>query len=508
MYRKNVQGRLRHSGLIVWDVLILQASYVLGFMIRHGWGEWPFLHSGYRSLAVVLAAADILAALALGTMCDVMKRGYLKELAASFKQAALVLVMITLYLFSAQAGDADSRITVCLAAGFHLILGYCFRILWKPLVLGISKRKDKRAMILVAKESAVSGILEKADDLDGFAYTGIILSDRDGTGETIRGVKVVSGLENAADYICRGRTDEVFVYEEQLSGLKTVSGETADGLTDDSRGSRSERSDRTADQSGVAELVEHCREMAIPVHICPPVSGAGGKSFTETVGGFKVLTMTANDAGPFRLAAKRFFDILGGLAGSFFAIILIAVIGPRIRKESPGPVLFKQTRIGLNGKRFTCYKLRSMYMDAEAHKKELMDQNIMPDGMMFKVDWDPRIIGNRIVDGRQITGIGEMIRRTCLDEFPQFFNILKGDMSLVGTRPPTEDEWEKYRYHHRARLSVKPGLTGIWQISDRSRITDFEEVVKLDTEYLYNWSIGLDIRILAKTVIVFLKLLR
>ena len=135
-----------------------------------------------------------------------------------------------------------------------------------------------------------------------------------------------------------------------------------------------------------------------------------------------------------------------------------------------------------------------------------MAQNRVSDGMMFKLDFDPRIIGNEVLpDGTHKTGIGEFIRNTSLDEFPQFFNVLKGEMSLVGIRPPTVDEWEKYEYHHRRRLSIKPGLTGMWQVSGRSGITDFEEVVKLDTEYINNWSLGLDIRILLKTVASVLK---
>ena len=141
-----------------------------------------------------------------------------------------------------------------------------------------------------------------------------------------------------------------------------------------------------------------------------------------------------------------------------------------------------------------------MYENADERKAELMKDNRVSDGMMFKLDWDPRIIGNKIVDGKQVTGIGQRIRDGSWDEWPQFFNILKGDMSLVGTRPPTVDEWEKYKYHHRARLATRPGLTGMWQVSGRSKITDFEEVVKLDTEYINHWSIGLDIRILLKTV--------
>ena len=140
-------------------------------------------------------------------------------------------------------------------------------------------------------------------------------------------------------------------------------------------------------------------------------------------------------------------------------------------------------------------------MDAEERKKELMAQNKISDGLMFKMDFDPRIIGNKILpDGTRKTGIGQFIRKTSLDEFPQFINILLGDMSLVGTRPPTVDEWELYEPHHRARMSFRPGLTGMWQVSGRSNITDFEEVVKLDTQYISEWSLRLDVKILWQTV--------
>lgn len=142
-------------------------------------------------------------------------------------------------------------------------------------------------------------------------------------------------------------------------------------------------------------------------------------------------------------------------------------------------------------------------MDAEERKKDLMDQNRVKDGMMFKMDFDPRIIGNKVLpDGTRKTGIGEFIRRTSLDEFPQFYCVLKGTMSAVGTRPPTVDEYMRYQYHHKARLATKPGITGLWQVSGRSEITDFEEVVRLDTEYISNWSLGLDLKILLKTFVV------
>jgi len=170
-------------------------------------------------------------------------------------------------------------------------------------------------------------------------------------------------------------------------------------------------------------------------------------------------------------------------------------VGPLIYIKSPGPVFFSQIRIGKNGRRFQIYKFRSMYLDAEKKKKELMEQNNVKDGLMFKMDHDPRII----------KGIGDFIRKTSIDELPQFWNVLKGEMSLVGTRPPTLDEWERYQLHHRKRIAIKPGITGLWQVSGRSNITNFEEIVKLDVRYIMDWSFFMDIKILFKTVWVVLK---
>ena len=505
MYRKSAQGWLKHIDFILWDVCIIQISFILGYMIRHGWGRWPYLQPDYRTLSIILCAADLFVAIAFNTMHNVMKRGYLKEFVASVKHASLVLVVMSLYLFTTQSGDVYSRITIYLTAVFHLILGYSTRLLWKPVVKRINKGKLKGTMILVAEEQTARQILNE-EELRGIRCTGLILSDRNGTGETIKGIRVVADLDNAADYICREWVDEVYVYPSHLSDLKTVSSYSIDNakIITNETDTKTEI-DESETLTGVAALIGKCREMAVPVHIHLPVSISSGKSFLEKYGNYSVLTITANSITPRQQFLKRGFDVFSGLIGSFVTLIIIAVIGPRIKKESPGPILFRQTRIGQNGKKFTIFKIRSMYMDAEAKKQELMNQNKVSDGMMFKMDFDPRIIGNKIVDGKQVTGIGERIRASSLDEFPQFFNVLKGDMSMVGTRPPTEDEWEKYKLHHRARLATKPGLTGMWQVSGRSRITDFEEVVKLDTEYINNWSIGLDLKILAKTVKTVLK---
>ena len=421
-------------------------------------------------------------------MHNVLRRGPWSEFVQTLKQCLLVLVIMTLYMFTVQAGDTFSRITIYLTAGSHLILGYLTRLAWKPVVRKFSKTRPKRTMILVADEACVERIVNKADEIDGFDYAGLVLTDRDAEGEVISGLKVVADLGNAAEYICREWVDEVFVYTSLF--LETEF---------DPKGSEARKA-LAEESGGIDLLLERCRQMAVPIHIRLPLSSFGGKSFVEKVGGYDVLTTTANYASPLQLAMKRGLDIVGGFFGSIAALVVMAIVGPLIKKESPGPILFKQTRIGKNGRPFTFYKIRSMYMDAEERKKELMKQNRVADGMMFKLDFDPRIIGNRIVDGKQVTGIGEFIRSTSLDEFPQFFNVLAGQMSLVGTRPPTVDEWEKYKYHHRARLAFKPGITGLWQVSGRSKITDFEEVVKLDTDYIQHWTIGLDLKILVMTV--------
>lgn len=159
-----------------------------------------------------------------------------------------------------------------------------------------------------------------------------------------------------------------------------------------------------------------------------------------------------------------------------------------------------------NGRRFKMYKFRSMRLDADEKKAELLGLNKIDDPKMFKMDFDPRVIGNEVLrDGTTKTGIGDFIRRTSLDEFPQFFNVLKGEMSVVGTRPPLVSEAALYESHHRARLAIKPGITGMWQVNGRSDITDFEEVVRLDREYINNWSIKLDMKILIKTIGVVLR---
>lgn len=253
-----------------------------------------------------------------------------------------------------------------------------------------------------------------------------------------------------------------------------------------------------------AAFIDQLMEMGITVNY----TNSFLADFAEIhrLGLFDVLTTAISFAPAAQLAVKRLVDILGGAVGCLFTGLIFLFVAPAIYRQSPGPIFFAQPRVGQNGKIFKMYKFRSMYMDAEERKAELMARNKIADGMMFKMDDDPRIIGSEKKDKNgKPKGIGNFIRNTSLDEFPQFFNVLKGDMSLVGTRPPTRDEWEKYDLRHRIRMSARPGITGMWQVSGRSDITDFEEVVALDKYYIEHWSLGLDVQILLKTVLAVLK---
>ena len=209
------------------------------------------------------------------------------------------------------------------------------------------------------------------------------------------------------------------------------------------------------------------------------------------MGGLNVVTFSTNFYKASHVIAKRVIDVIGSLVGLLICGLVSIILVPIIRKDG-GPAIFSQTRIGKNGRHFTFYKFRSMRTDAEEIKQQLMDQNTMKGGM-FKMDDDPRV-----------TKIGKFIRKTSLDELPQFWNVLIGDMSLVGTRPPTVDEYEKYTPEQKRRLSFKPGITGLWQISGRSEITNFDDVVKLDVAYIDDWTIWKDFEILLKTVKVVL----
>lgn len=328
----------------------------------------------------------------------------------------------------------------------------------------INDRKEWRKLLVVTtREKAEETLNSLMQPYRDYMFAGVVIYDESTYPEkTICNVPVVANKKTMLDYIQNHIVDEIFL------DLKE-------------KGKLTER------------LVDIFINMGLTVHMnLMPYDSTMEERRVHSFGNYMVMTTSMKFASPWQVLAKRMLDICGALVGLVLTGIAIVIFGPIIKKQSPGPILFSQKRVGRNGRIFNIYKIRTMYPDAEERKKELMEKNKMS-GLMFKMDNDPRIFP-----------IGHFLRKTSIDELPQFWNVLIGDMSLVGTRPPTVDEYEQYELGHRKRLAMKPGLTGMWQVSGRSDITDFDEVVALDAKYIEQWNITMDIKILWKTVLVVL----
>lgn len=477
MYRKSSTGWFKHIDFIILDMVILQIAYVLAYAIS-GYGFNPYATLLYRNVAVFIEIADFVVLVGLGTLKNVVKRGHYTEFRMTLQHSVVLGGATLLYLFMLQQGQNYSRLALVLTYVIYAVLTYLARTLWKNKIKKGSTDEGGRSLLIVSTEEAVARVIR---DIQGHNYaryriTGAVVLDTDLTTQTIEGVEVVANTENAAEYVVNNWVDEVLIVTP-------------------------------GDAVYPKELIDQFTETGVIVHLgLAKVSNIQGKrQFIEKVGDYTVLTTSINYASTKALAVKRLMDIAGGIVGCLATGILFLFVAPAIYIASPGPIFFAQERVGKNGKKFKMYKFRSMYPDAEARKAALMKENKLGDEKMFKMDFDPRVIGNKILpDGTHKTGIGDFIRRTSIDEFPQFFNVLKGDMSLVGTRPPLESETDHYELHHRARLATKPGITGMWQVSGRSSITDFEKVVELDKEYVENWNLGLDVKILLMTVKVWI----
>ena len=478
MYRKNWIGWLKHGDFILIDVISLQIAFICAYMMRHGFSN-PYEIEIYYIMAVFSIAADIGVIFFNMSFSNVLKRGYYKEFVQTIKHVFLVEGVCVIFLFTLKAGEQYSRYVMYMTWILYTLFSYIMRCVRKYYLLNKKAEECKESLLIITTKNKAESVIKNVmkDDSIRYVISGIVIMDEDMTGQEIKGIPVVASIGTVSEYVCREWVDEIFIY---VSDSETFP----------------------------KKILEELSMTGITVHmnLMELKNVKGQRQLVEKIGRYTVLTTTVNYMTPRQVIFKRTLDVIGGLIGCFITLILFLILGPMIYKASPGPILFSQMRVGKNGKQFRIYKFRSMYMDAEKRKKELMEQNRVKDGMMFKMEFDPRIIGNKILeDGTYKTGLGDFIRKTSLDEFPQFFNVLKGDMSLVGTRPPTLDEWNKYDLHHRARLAIKPGITGMWQVSGRSDITDFEEVVKLDTKYINEWSMGMDLRILLKTVLIVIR---
>ncbi len=452
----------------VWlaDLVCIVVAYLLANYIRFG----NFVDMEDKSVHILVCILFVLFSTMYGFFLDwnrdFLTRGYLQELWEVLRFNVLMVLVVGFFLFMIQKAEVFSRLVM----GYFLILDvlivYGAHLLLKKLMRSAfaSERSVTKVMV-IGYANQLEDLVGRLKGKLGFEYEIVSLGCLDDSvrPEKIAGIPVAGGGDSLLETCRQLPLDEVFIgsaeYPEEKKG----------------------------------RLIRGFEEMGVTCHYNLGIfDGTSTKGQVGNFGDFTVVTYSAFHSSYKRQLIKRLMDIAGGLAGSALTLVLMPFLAVAIKLDSPGPVLFSQTRIGRNGRRFKIYKFRSMYADAEARKKELEQENQVK-GLMFKMENDPRV-----------TKVGRFLRKTSLDEFPQFFNVLLGDMSLVGTRPPTEDEFEKYNLYYRRRISMTPGLTGMWQVSGRSDIDDFDEVVKLDLKYIDNWSLTLDLKILARTVAVVL----
>ena len=463
MYQR--KSNLQNLIMIILDCLTTAISLILANYLRNG---RLFYSDNERMDFGLLLGACLVVFLMLNRFGrlyqDILLRGPLHELIHIIRNNLVVFAGSMVILYFLHMLEAYSRLVLFGFFVINCVLMLCVHQLWKVYLPVLYRYfRESRKTLLVADTVFAKPLAEDMKGLKGFTYelNGIVVLDAEKELREVEGLPVVAKTEGLVEYCRSASLDEVLVAVEDTANPKILG------------------------------MIETLTKMGITIHYRIPVpefSGAGQKALSQ-FGHFYTVTYANRFVQLGQLLLKRLLDIVGALAGCLLLMLLTFILGPLIRLESPGPVFFAQKRVGRNGRIFKMYKFRSMYADAEKRKKELMAQNEM-NGLMFKMEKDPRI-----------TKVGAFMRKTSLDEFPQFVNILKGDMSLVGTRPPTLDEFEQYTPAHKKRLSFRPGLTGMWQVSGRSNIIDFEEIVRLDVEYINNWSFLLDIKILLKTVL-------
>lgn len=398
---------------------------------------------------------------------DFFKRSWKQEAVLSFRNVLLLGGAVSMAAFLMQDAEEYSRLVYGYFCCIDLVVMYASHQIYKKYMNKIySKGISTRNVLILTTEDKALDICKNIRENNSWNMNiqGLVLVG-DRHVDEVAGVPVVCDYKDMMGYVMENLVDEVFIHLSSQSRvpIKDIIQELeVMGIT--------------------AELNINLFEMELPA-----------QRQIEQIGKYYAVAFSPRIHSFKQIFFKRVLDIVGAVIGLIITAIATVFLAPPLLIESPGPLFFSQIRIGKNGRRFRIYKFRSMYMDAEERKKELMAQNEMK-GPMFKMEHDPRV-----------TKVGCFIRKTSIDELPQFWNILKGEMSLVGTRPPTEEEFRQYKGYHRRRLSATPGLTGLWQVSGRSDTKDFEEIVAMDVEYIDNWSLKEDIKILFKTVGVVLK---
>ena len=453
--------------VLIVDLCSLIVSMGLAFWLRYGIFYGRFEHGDQIWLLVFAVALYGLMFVLMDFSHHFFRRGMFDEFVSVVKSEVIFSAVLILALFVMHRSADLSRLVFGYQIVINTVVMYAARVIFKQYMVKVYRNSRHSNRLLVVTSSDQAGdVIENLKEYNEWNRTiaGLVLTD-EAKAEEIGEIPVVAHREDFLNYVIRNDVDEVFIIDDKLMRTPLMN-----------------------------EWVRELEQMGtiVDVNIDAFDLSVSGKKSLNRVGKYAAVTFARNLFSTRQMIAKRALDIVGSMVGMIILGIATIFVAPAIKLDSPGPVFFGQTRVGKNGRKFTFYKFRSMYKDAEARKKELMASNEVK-GLMFKMEDDPRI-----------TKVGKFIRKTSIDELPQFWNVLRGDMSLVGTRPPTVDEFEHYEAKHKCRLSMTPGLTGLWQISGRSDIKDFDEVVRLDMQYIDNWSILKDIKILILTVKVVL----
>ncbi len=456
------QRLIQNYTILGLECLCIVLSFTLAVLTRGLEASYLSFSRTYITMLACILFFHLLSYYLFDWNTNIFRRGYYVELVAVLKYNIVLILFLSFFLFVTKMSEDFSRLVFVYFFGYNILLTYLGHLVLKKYFTSFYRTSSSSNKVFVITTSPYAeSLLKKFSSSTewSFEVTGIALLDRAEDGGAVLGIPVIAHGADLFEQFKTRVVDEVFIHLPDYS------------------------------KESIEELIIKFESMGITVHVnIDYFNNVMAHKTTEIFAGFTVLSYEASVFDYRRLFIKRIIDIVGALVGLSITAVLTPFIALAIKLDSRGPVFFAQKRVGKNGRYFKLYKFRSMYVDAEARKKELMAQNEM-DGPMFKVEHDPRI-----------TRVGAFLRKTSLDELPQFYNILIGNMSLVGTRPPTVDEFNQYDLYYRRRLSIKPGLTGLWQVSGRSDITDFKEVVKLDLEYIDNWSLSSDIRILLMTV--------
>jgi exopolysaccharide biosynthesis polyprenyl glycosylphosphotransferase len=458
------KGRDQYKVYIqILDIICLCLSFFVALWIRFGVINISLYRTPYGVLLLLLGLCYICVYNVHDFYHGFYRRGFYNEFANVFKINLAVALLISGVLFFLQAGAYYSRSFLASLLLVNIFLNYIARQYFKVLSISYFKRsKIGISLLVITTAKQVDAIIQNMHDNKDWQsrITGIAVIDKNMVGQVVQGISIIANRANLVDIITKSAVDEVFI------------------------------SIRHSDQFSLDDLLNDLDNIGVTINLS--ISNYDFNLRARAINniyGYNVLTFEPKVFNKGALLVKRAEDIVGSLIGMIITVVIGLFVVPAILVESPGPFLFSQTRVGKNGRRFKIYKFRSMYLDAEARKKELLQQNEMH-GLMFKMKNDPRV-----------TKVGRFIRKTSIDELPQFFNVFTGDMSLVGTRPPTEDEFLQYEASYKKRLIMRPGITGLWQVSGRNRVTEFKDVLKYDMSFINNWSIMLDIKILIKTVV-------